>query len=101
MGGLGGGRECLGVNLCPKFTVTTILCTSYFVPSFVPMHLYAFSSTISVSTPTSYHVRALLIQSNLYIRTPYISITSLLALALLARVWDYGYNIILKTSINA
>ena len=36
------------------------------------------------------------VQSNLYINIPYISITSLLALTLLARVWDYGYNSILE-----
>ena len=38
------------------------------------------------------------IQSNLYISIPYISITSLLALTLLARVWDFDNNNILKTS---
>ena len=31
----------------------------------------------------------------------YISITSLLALTLLTRIWDYGYDSTLKTSINA
>ena len=41
------------------------------------------------------------LQSNLYISIPYISITSLLALTLLARVWDFDYNNILKISINA
>ena len=42
-----------------------------------------------------------MLQSNLYFSIPYISITSLLALTLLTRIWDYGYNSILKTSINA
>ena len=42
--------------------------------------------------------RETIIRSNLYIS---ISIASLLVLTLLARVWGYGYNSILKTSINS
>ena len=67
--------------------------TSYPADVNVKVPRYSKQSSYILHCPP--HIR---LQSNLYISILYISITSVLALTLLARFWDYGYDSILKTS---